>query len=197
MTQLPINKNHLTSEPLSQQESLQENTPQKSPFLDSMIRVNQAGEQGALDIYRGQLSVFKDTPHEAIIQEMYDQEHVHKQLFDQLMQERQVRPTFLSPLWRMAGYGLGKVTALLGKESAMVCTEAVEEVICDHYQQQLEYLEEKDPDLHKTIQHCYQDEKMHQEMAIQHGSRQAFGYNVLKGAIKTATKLAIFLSKRI
>lgn len=166
-------------------------------MVESMIRVNQAGEQGALDIYQGQLRVLKDTPVEPIIQEMYAQEQQHKQAFDQLMRARQVRPTFLSPLWRVAGQGLGMFTALLGPKAAMVCTEAVEEVICDHYQRQLTELKDQDSALTELITQCYMDEKNHQDLAIAHGSQQYLGYRLLRTAIKGATQIAIFLSKRI
>lgn len=125
-----------------------------STTVAAMIRVNQAGEQGALDIYQGQLRILKNTTSATVIETMYAQEQQHKQLFDTLMRQRRVRPTLLSPLWKVAGQGLGMVTALLGEKAAMVCTEAVEEVICAHYQQQLQELQQfdvQDPVLTETI----------------------------------------------
>ena len=108
-----------------------------------MIRVNQAGEHGAVRIYQGQLAVLGDSSVGEDIRHMAEQEKEHKRIFDDLLATHRVRPTILSPLWHGAGYALGCLTALLGKKGAMVCTVAVEEVIEAHYQEQLDHLKKQ------------------------------------------------------
>jgi 3-demethoxyubiquinol 3-hydroxylase len=116
-------------------------TQEELEFIKPMIRVDQAGEIGANFIYMGQIAVLgKDKNLRPILQEMWDQEKVHLARFDELIAQHRVRPTLLRPLWEIAGFAVGAGTALMGKEAAMACTEAVETVIGDHYNDQLRKL---------------------------------------------------------
>ena len=120
----------------------------------SMIRVDQAGEYGATRIYAGQLAVMGDrAPHSAEVRAMAEQEVGHQAEFDAMMARRGVRPTALQPVWSVAGYALGAATALLGPETAMACTAAVEEEIDRHYTRQLDRLANDgcDPELAEVI----------------------------------------------
>lgn len=166
-----------------------------------MIRVDHAGEYGAVRIYEGQLAVLagrKDAGEAvAAIKRMAAQEQRHLQTFDALINERRVRPTALEPLWRLAGYGLGAATALLGEKAAMACTAAVEEVIDEHYQSQLDTLEASDPALAKTVKDFRNDEIAHRDEAIAHGAEEAPAYQLMRGAIKAGCRLAIKLSERL
>ena len=178
-------------------------SPVRDPLpqdIQSMIRVNQAGEYGASRIYAGQLSVLKGTPVEETLMEMADQEAEHLQKFNRLIIENQIRPTILQPIWHVGGYALGMVTALMGEKAAHACTIAVEEVIDEHYQGQLEQLKntpESDSDLAELIEQCRQDELAHKETAIDLGGHDAPGYELLTTAIKTISRTAIWLSSRI
>lgn len=116
-------------------------TSKERAFLEPMIRVDQAGEVGAYYIYKGQIAVLgNDKKLRPILQEMWDQEKVHLARFDQLVGHHRVRPSLLRPVWEMAGYAVGFATASIGKEAAMACTEAVETVIGNHYDDQLREL---------------------------------------------------------
>lgn len=116
-------------------------TDKEREFLEPMIRVDQAGEVGAYYIYKGQIAVLgHDKKLKPILQEMWDQEKEHLAKFDQLVGHHRVRPSLLRPLWEVAGYAVGYGTALIGKEAAMACTEAVETVIGNHYDDQLREL---------------------------------------------------------
>lgn len=116
-------------------------TEEELELIKPMIRVDQAGEIGANYIYMGQIAVLgKDKNLRPILQEMWDQEKVHLARFDELIAQHRVRPTLLRPLWEIAGFAVGAGTALMGKEAAMACTEAVETVIGDHYNDQLRTL---------------------------------------------------------
>lgn len=129
------------NEPESPKLNSRKLTDEELELIKPMIRVDQAGEIGANYIYMGQMAVLgKDKNLRPILQEMWDQEKVHLARFDELIAQHRVRPTLLRPLWEIAGFAVGAGTALMGKEAAMACTEAVETVIGDHYNDQLRKL---------------------------------------------------------
>lgn len=166
-----------------------------------MLRVNQAGEFGAQQIYKGQLAVLADRPSGPVIAEMAEQEAAHLRTFNHMMAASQVRPTALTPLWRVAGFALGAGTALLGEKAAMACTVAVEDEIDAHYQRQNDLLQTRgdaeDEDLRATIEKFRQEELEHRDTALDHGAERTPGYRLLHRAIRSGTRLAIRLSERI
>lgn len=162
-----------------------------------MLRVDHAGEYGAVRIYAGQLAVLGHTPTGEVIRHMAEQERRHLETFDRLLPERQVRPTALGPLWHVAGFALGAATALLGERAAMACTVAVEEVIDEHYAAQAAALGESEPELKQVIEEFRQEELAHRDEGLAHGATQAPGYEVLTTGIKAASRLAIWLSTRV
>ena len=168
------------------------------PDIDSMIRVDQAGEYGAVRIYCGQLAVL-GTRHPAarLISRMQAQEERHLDRFDHMLVERGLRPTLLQPLWHVAGYALGAATALMGPKAAMACTAAVETEIDRHYSEQRRALGEDEPDLGATIADFQAEELEHRDTALAAGAENAFGYPILSGFIRAGCRLAIELSKRI
>ena len=169
--------------------------------LEEMIRVDHAGEYGAVQIYRGQKAVFdriEGKAHAAhVIAAMEVGEQAHLQTFDRLIAERGVRPTVMAPIWRVAGFGLGAVTALLGEKAAYACTEAVEEVIEAHYARQSAALGNDDPELKSIIDSFRADETAHKQTAIEQGARDAPGYAVLSTVIKFGCRAAIRISEKI
>jgi len=130
---------------------------------------------------------------------MLEQEKAHLAAFDKLINERRVRPTALMPLWHVAGFALGAATAMMGERAAMACTVGVEEAIDEHYQSQIEALEpySDEANLRETCVKFREEELEHRDTGLDHGAKQAPGYEVLTGAIKAGSKLAIWLSKRI
>lgn len=165
--------------------------------IERMIRVNQAGEYGAKRIYEGQLAVLGNSADAKVLNDMLAQEEQHLAKFNRLVAERGVRPTALEPLWHAAGFALGAATALLGREAAMACTVAVEDVIGEHYAEQAAELGDDEPELKATIEDFRRDELHHRDVSLQNGAEQAPAYPALTGAIKAGTRLAIWLSKRI
>ncbi len=166
-------------------------------LIERIIRVDHAGEFGAVRIYEGQYAVLKNSEDAATIQHMKEQEEVHRAKFEELLTERRVRPTILSPFWHVAGFALGAGTALLGKEAAMACTEAVEEVIDEHYLHQLEQLGDDEAELKDTIKKFRDEEIEHRDIAREKGAAEAPGYELLTTAVKGGSRLAIWLSSRI
>jgi ubiquinone biosynthesis monooxygenase Coq7 len=168
-------------------------------LVERFLRVDQAGEYGATRIYAGQLAVLGREHAVAVeeIRRMAEQERRHLARFDRLLVERRVRPTLLSPVWHVAGFALGAASALLGPKAAMACTEAVEEVIDEHYSGQAERLGDDEAELRREIEEFRADEIAHRDTAREHGARSAPGYGLLSGAVKTASRLAIWLSERV
>lgn len=182
--------------------------PGSRPFVEELeqcIRVNQAGEYGAKRIYEGQIAILKNDSCYETLHHMAEQEQEHLSFFNSQLTQRHIRPTILTPLWHVAGFALGAGTALLGKEAAMACTVAVEEVIDEHYQEQLSMLKQHQDRLTsdenkllvEKIEQFRLEELEHRDIGLQNNAEQAPAYKALTSAIKCASKLAIFLSKRI
>ena len=144
-----------------------------------MIRVDHAGEYGAVRIYEGQLAVLSKGASAATIRHMAEQEQRHLKTFDRLVNERKVRPTALEPLWRLAGFALGFGTALMGEKAAFACTAAVEEAIDEHYARQIEELGDSDPILKRTVEDFRADEAQHRQTALDNGAEPARVYKVM------------------
>ncbi len=169
--------------------------PAAATQVARMIRVDHAGEYGARRIYEGQLAVLGRAPAAKEIRRMAAQEERHLAAFDKLVRERRVRPTALSPIWHVAGFALGAATALLGERAAMACTVAVEEVIDEHYQRQIEALGDEEVELKSALEEFRGHELEHRDTAKEHGGD--IGPSPLTAAIKAGSKLAIWLSTRI
>jgi ubiquinone biosynthesis monooxygenase Coq7 len=176
--------------------------PEPRALVERVIRVDQAGEFGAVRIYEGQLAALRWTGRSNSeagrkIAHMARAEREHRATFDKLMAQRRVRPTALSPLWSLAGFGLGAVTALMGEKAAMACTVAIEETIDEHYASQAAALGDDEVELRATVEKFRADEIAHRDEALASGAEQAVGYEPLTRAIKAGSRLAIWLSTRI
>jgi len=170
----------------------------KKEQLDQIIRVDHAGEYGAVRIYEGQLAVFGDNhPMSDTIKHMKKQEDVHLERFNELIRQYDARPTLITPLWHIAGFALGAGTALLGTKAAMACTEAVEEVIDKHYAEQIENLDDDESALAETLEKFRQEEVEHKQIAIDNGAQEAPAHGLLYGAIKIGVKTVIKVAERI
>lgn len=165
--------------------------------ISRMIRVNHAGEYGAKRIYAGQLAVLGKSKSGELIRHMAQQEQVHLDRFSELMAKRRVRPTALMPFWHVAGFALGAGTALLGEKAAMACTVAVESVIDEHYAEQEKELGEDEKELKESISKFRAEEKEHHDTALEQGAEESPFYDMLTGAIKLNTRLAIWLATRV
>ncbi len=160
------------------------------------LRVDHAGEYGAQRIYAGQLAVLKHDPCAPEIRHMAAQEEAHLAAFNQLLPRYGVRPSVLMPLWHVAGWALGAGTAALGVKAAMACTVAVESVITEHYNQQLEG-DIVDPALHPTIRQFRDEEMEHHATGLAHDAEQAPFYTGLSALIRAGCRAAIRISSRL
>jgi ubiquinone biosynthesis monooxygenase Coq7 len=172
----------------------------REQLIERMIRVDQAGEYGAVRMYEGQLSVLGNSEKAPVIKHMLEQEVEHLDTFSKMVAKRRVRPTALMPFWHLAGFALGAGTALMGEKAAMACTVAVEEVIDEHYAAQVEKLDhmgDDEKDLKDTCEKFRQEELEHRDTGLEHGAEQAPGYEALNALVKTGSRMAIWLSERV
>ena len=176
-----------------------EKTDQK--ILEEIIRVDHAGERGAIKIYEGQLLALKtikqDDELKKIIEEMKDHENEHLEYFEKEIHKRNMKPTYLLPLWDLMGISLGFGTALLGKKAAMLCTASVEEVIENHYDNQLNKIGEDEKDLKIKIEKFKGDEVDHKNIAYDAGATNEGVYSVMDKIIRTGSRIAITISEKI
>jgi len=171
--------------------------PTREELIERIIRVDQAGEYGAVRIYAGQLAVLGKGPKGDMIRHMKEQEDVHLETFSKMVSERRVRPTALQPIWHVAGFMLGAGTALLGEKAAMACTVAVEETIDEHYQAQIAKLGDDEKDLRETCAKFREEELEHRDIGYEHGAESAPAYPLLSRAIKFGTSMALRLSENV
>ena len=169
--------------------------------LEEIIRVDHAGERGAIKIYEGQLLALKTFKQNASlkrkIEEMKEHEREHYEYFDNEIKKRNIQPTKLLPLWDLMGVTLGFGTAMLGEKAAMLCTASVEEVIDGHYKDQTYKLGEDEKELKEKIKKFRQDELDHKDMAYEHGATKKGLYSILDKVIKTSSRIAITISEKI
>jgi ubiquinone biosynthesis monooxygenase Coq7 len=164
--------------------------------MERMIRVDHAGEYGAARIYAGQLAILRCSSAAGILREMQAQEQQHLAAFNDLIADRRVRPTALLPVWHLAGFALGAVTAALGEKAAMACTVAVEETIDAHYSAQIDSMDATD-ELRGKLEQFRAEEREHRDIGLAHGAEQARGYRLLSRVIKAGCRTAIAVSERL
>ena len=169
--------------------------------IEEFIRVDHAGERGAVKIYEGQLlalnTLVKNEELKKKIEEMKVHEVEHCQFFENEIKKRNIKPTKFLPLWDLLGVGLGFGSTLLGKKAAMLCTASVEEVIDEHYQNQINQLGPDEKELKKKIIKFREDELHHKDIAYEKGATKQGVYSIMDKIIKTGSKIAINISEKI
>ena len=169
--------------------------------VEEFIRVDHAGERGAVKIYEGQLlalnTLVKDENLKKVIEEMKVHEIEHCEFFETEIKKRRIKPTKFLPLWDLLGVGLGFGSTLLGKKAAMLCTASVEEVIDEHYQNQINQLGSNEKNLKKKIIKFREDELHHKDIAYEKGATKKGLYSIMDKIIKTGSKVAINISEKI
>ena len=169
--------------------------------VEEFIRVDHAGERGAVKIYEGQLlalnTFVKDENLKKTIEEMKVHEKEHCDFFEKEIAKRKIKPTIFLPLWDLLGVGLGFGSTIIGKKAAMLCTASVEEVIDKHYLNQINYLKSDEKILKNKIKKFRQDELHHKDIAYEKGATKKGFYSLMDKIIKTGSKIAINISEKI
>ena len=169
--------------------------------LEEFIRVDHAGERGAIKIYEGQLlalnTIIKDEMLKKKIEDMKKHEDEHCSFFENEIKKRNISPTKFLPLWDLLGLGLGFGSTILGKKAAMLCTASVEEVIDEHYLNQINQIKDDEKKLREKIKKFRQDEIDHKDIAYEEGATKKGLYSVMDKIIKTGSRIAINISEKI
>ncbi len=169
--------------------------------IEEFIRVDHAGERGAVKIYEGQLlalnTIVKNEDLKKKIEEMKIHELEHYRFFKNEIKKRDIKPTKFLPLWDLLGVGLGFGSTLLGRKAAMLCTASVEEVIDKHYLNQINQLGPDEKELKKKISKFRDDELNHKDIAYEEGATKKGFYSIMDKVIKTGSKIAINISEKI
>ena len=169
--------------------------------LTEFIRVDHAGERGAVKIYEGQLlalnTIIKNESLKKTIEEMRVHEKEHCEFFEKEIKKRNIKPTKLLPLWDLLGVGLGFGSTIIGKKAAMLCTASVEEVIDKHYLDQINQLGSDEKELKNKIKKFRDDELHHKDIAYEKGDTKKGLYYLMDKIIKTGSKIAINISEKI
>jgi ubiquinone biosynthesis monooxygenase Coq7 len=182
-------------------------------FLDSALRVNQAGELAAVLIYAAQTPpLLRAHPHlKGLMKHMHDQELGHFRYFNSILAKHRVRPTAMYPVWHAAATALGWGTAVMGREAAMACTEAVETEIGTHYNEQVrvlldwadkleargETLGEELTVLIAELRRIRDEELEHLDHAVENDSKEAKPYELLTNLIRGGCRTAIWISEKV
>ena len=169
--------------------------------LEEFIRVDHAGERGAIKIYEGQLlalnTFVKNDGLKRTIEEMKKHEVEHAEFFENEIKKRNIKPTRFLPVWDLLGIALGFGSTLMGKKAAMLCTASVEEVIDEHYKKQINQLEPDENILKEKIKKFREDELHHKDIAYNKGATKKGLYSIMDKIIKTGSKFAINISEKI
>jgi|TARA_Y100000816_G_C25897781_1_gene468321 ubiquinone biosynthesis monooxygenase Coq7 len=169
--------------------------------VKEFIRVDHAGERGAIKIYEGQLlalnTIIKNDELKKKIEEMQVHEKEHCDYFEKEIKKRNIKPTKFLPLWDLLGVGLGFGSAIIGKKATMLCTASVEEVIDQHYQNQINQLQNDEKELKNKIVKFRNDELQHKDIAYEEGATKKGFYSIMDKIIKTGSKIAIGISEKI
>ena len=169
--------------------------------LEEFIRVDHAGERGAIKIYEGQLlalnTIIKDEALKKKIEDMKKHGDEHCSFFENEIKKRNISPTKFLPLWDILGLGLGFGSTILGKKAAMLCTASVEEVIDEHYLNQINQIKDDEKKLREKIKKFRQDEIDHKDIAYEEGATKKGLYSVMDKVIKTGSRIAINISEKI
>ncbi len=169
--------------------------------IEQFIRVDHAGERGAIKIYEGQLlalnTIVKNEELKNKIEEMQVHEKEHCEYFENEIKKRNIKPTKFLALWDLLGVGIGFGSTLMGKKATMLCTASVEEVIDEHYQSQINQLKNDEKELKSKIIKFRDDELHHKDIAYKEGATKKGLYSIMDKIIKTGSKIAISISERI
>ena len=163
--------------------------------LEEFIRVDHAGERGAIKIYEGQLLALntfnKDEKLKKLVEEMKLHEEEHSEYFENEINKRNIKPTKFLKIWDLLGIGLGFGSTILGKKAAMLCTASVEEVIDKHYQNQIDQIGDDEIELKNKIIKFRKDELHHKDIAFEEGASKEGFYKVLDGILKLDQRLQL------
>jgi 3-demethoxyubiquinol 3-hydroxylase len=167
--------------------------------VERILRVDHAGECGAIRIYRSQIAIARMFHPKCVpaLEHMLEHELRHFQTFDKLLKARRIRSCYALPFWMIGGWVLGSATALLGERAIWVCTAAIENTVNQHLDHQVAALSQSDPEALAAVESIRRDEEEHEDHAVRNGGEGQGLYRVLRWIVKGATSFAIWLSTKL
>jgi ubiquinone biosynthesis monooxygenase Coq7 len=166
--------------------------------VERILRVDHAGEFGAINIYRAQLALarrfYRDIAPK--LEEMLAHEREHFQRFDSILKARRIRSCYALYIWAAGGAIVGFITGLLGRNAIWVCTESIESTVLHHLEWQLSFLSVHDAEVHAAVQSIQGDEEAHRDFGQTHGVRSPI-YAPVFWVVRRSTEIAIWLSTKL
>ena len=166
--------------------------------VERILRVDHAGEYGAINIYRAQLLVarifYKDIA--AQLEEMLSHEEVHFATFNKILISRSIRHCYAIHFWALGGFMLGLFTAIIGRNAIWVCTHSIESTVLHHLEWQLDFLSKNDLEVHDAVLSIKADEEAHREFGQENGN-SSLVYRPIFYIVRQATEFAIWLSAKL
>ena len=142
-----------------------------------ILKVDHAGEFGAINIYRSQLLVsrFFKRDYAPVLEQFLEDEKRHMDIFWQEIKRRNGIKCKSFWLCGAGGYFMGFISALLGKKGVMACTWAVESVVTEHLEKQLIYLDKiGDKEAYNAVKAILADEEHHRDIGDQEGGKNVW-----------------------
>ncbi len=159
---------------------------------DELVRVNIAGELGAVQIYRGQIAA--QAKPDKIFHELLNHEQQHLQSWQEKCQQNRLRPSILTPFWYVIGFMIGYSTQKFHPSTAHALTVAVEDEIAEHYALQIQ--DTKNQEYHEILTKFRDDELHHKEIALENGAESAPFYQAFYKLVRIATKFSVEIAKK-
>lgn len=169
------------------------------PLGDRILKVNHAGEHGAISIYTGQILLARWTAPNlvAVLCEMREHERKHRAIFWQELQRRQRSRCKSYWLCAVGGFSLGLLTGLLGHKSIVATTVAVERVVLTHLGEQISRLRDSDPQAVRAIQMIIDDEQSHHDQSAAQVSENDWRFRAIKPIVAASTESVIWLGMKL
>lgn len=166
--------------------------------VERILRVDHAGEYGAINIYKAQLFIARIFYRDIVLQleEMLSHEKVHFSTFNKILVARSIRRCYAIHLWAFGGFLLGLFTALIGRNAIWVCTNSIESTVLHHLEWQLDFLSKNDSEVHQAVLSIKADEEAHQEFGQANG-KSSLVYKPIFYIVRQATEIAIWLSSKL
>lgn len=174
-------------------------TAEKALLGNRILKVNHAGEHGAVNIYRGQAFIcgWRAPGLMAQLLEFKAHEEKHRAHFAEHLLIRGVSRCRSYHLCGLGGLALGIITGLLGKSAVAATTVAVEKVVLRHLEDQMKQLSSIDPEAWLAVSKVVEEEKAHHDSAELELEQGRFWPRVLMPIVAASTEFVIWLGMKL
>jgi ubiquinone biosynthesis monooxygenase Coq7 len=164
-----------------------------------IIKVNHAGEHGAVNIYAGQIAMARLRARSLVpeLAEFKAHEERHRAIFAKELKRRGLPRCRSYWLCGLGGYVLGFITGLMGARSIATATVAVERVVLRHLKEQLRGIGITDPDATTAISAILSEEQHHHDQSAAHIRHAGVIDRMIGSVISAATEAVIWIGMRI